>query len=47
MSLEVAKADKAPLEEDSDYQKAFTQVHMASSPLFSNRHICFLNLPAF
>ncbi|DBB04453.1 TPA: hypothetical protein ACH3X1_012556 [Trebouxia sp. C0004] len=26
MSLEVAKADKAPLEEDSDYQKAFTQI---------------------
>lgn len=26
MSLEVAKADKTPLEEDSDYQKAFTQV---------------------
>lgn len=29
MSLEVARADKAPLEEDSDYQKAFTQVQMA------------------
>ena len=28
MSLEVGKADKAPLEEDSDYQKAFTQVQM-------------------
>ena len=26
MSLEVANADKTPLEEDSDYQKAFTQV---------------------
>lgn len=26
MSLEVAKADKTPLEEDSDYQKAFTQI---------------------
>ena len=49
MSLEVAKADKAPLEEDSDYQKAFTQVQMAyqlSSPLFSDRQICFLSLPA-
>lgn len=35
MSLEVAKADRAPLEEDSDYQKAFTQVQIAyrvSSP---------------
>lgn len=50
MSLEVAKADQAPLEEDSDYQKAFTQVQMAyqvSSPLSSDRQICFLNLPAF
>jgi len=38
------------LEEDSDYQKAFTQVQMAyqvSSPLSSDRQICFLNLPAF
>ena len=26
VSLEVAHADKTPLEEDSDYQKAFTQV---------------------
>ena len=26
MSLEVSKADKTPLEDDSDYQKAFTQV---------------------
>lgn len=26
VSLEVANADKTPLEEDSDYQKAFTQV---------------------
>ena len=26
VSLEVARADKTPLEEDSDYQKAFTQV---------------------
>ena len=27
MSLEVAKADKTPLESDSDYQKAFTQAN--------------------
>ena len=26
LSLEVANADKTPIEEDSDYQKAFTQV---------------------
>ena len=26
VSLEVARADQTPLEEDSDYQKAFTQV---------------------
>ena len=31
MSLEVANADKTPLEADSDYQKAFTQVHVAAT----------------
>lgn len=31
MSLEVAKADKTPLEDDSDYQKAFTQVLFLTS----------------
>lgn len=37
MSLEVAKADKTPLEDDSDYQKAFTQVlYCLSVPVNSN-----------
>ena len=32
LSLEVANADKTPLEEDSDYQKAFTQVFFCAQP---------------
>ena len=38
MSLEVSKADKTPLEDDSDYQKAFTQVIRPCSPVVQAYH---------
>lgn len=47
VSLEVAHADKTPLEEDSDYQKAFTQVLLfcpcavnISVDLMPRKHSC-------
>ena len=42
VSLEVAQADKTPLEEDSDYQKAFTQVLLLCAQSLK-RSLCRLN----